>query len=143
MRMTKAQKMQRNIDRLAAEFGVPTLPVSIGTAGYMLNGFYQRDKIVFTCPNGPGSKPVPSHVAIAPHIVLDHKLTNMTIMETMAHEFAHHLAHEWGLSCVGDNNHDNLFWIVLQQVRKAILPSSDGTATLEYSTLDRIHASWK
>ena len=74
-RMTKAEKMQRNINRLATEFNVPSVPVRIASAGYMTSGLYHRMKTVFTCPAGPGTRPVATGVEVNPFITLDHKLT--------------------------------------------------------------------
>ena len=139
VRTNRFHKMQRNVNRLSELFGVPSCPVYAGSAGRMTNGLYSRYRPIQQWKNG---KRAGCTKQLDPRITLDSNLGWAQIIETTAHEFAHHLAYEWGLDCVGEASHSPLFWQVLDEVRKVILPGNSYTE-LTYNVVDRINKSWK
>jgi len=88
MRLTKDQKLQRNIDRLAGLFGVGTIRANIGSCGRMTNGLYHHAAEYLCCLRGQRE---PRRQAVPAHITIDHSLSFQKSLETQAHEFAHYL----------------------------------------------------
>ena len=131
-RITKEDKARRNVNRLANIFGVAPPEVSVGTAGRATNGLYRREQVW----ESRGED-----VLVSARILLDRNLTKSTILETTAHEFAHHLLTVWQINL--PSAHCYTFWSVLACVRGVIYGTNEECyTTLEYSALDRVHKSW-
>ncbi len=108
-RLTKKQKCQRNLARLAEAFGT-TVPTLALVANPGCRGLYWSDT---------------KHITLSPRAPL----------ETLCHEFAHHLDYEREGSTAEPPKS-------LPEVRAFVCPGRSFTS-LEYSALDHVDKTWK
>ena len=142
-RLNMYSKADRNVARLSRMWNVPKPDCREGCPGYGNAGLYSAE---YTATAYTAAHPKGHQVRVGAFILLASSSTWATIVETTAHEFAHHLMHVWGIDARNKSGekdcHAAIFWAVLAEVRASILPGNR-FRELAHNAVEHIDPSWK